>query len=877
MTILHGMDFFALGARSNESSDSDFQIAGLLGGFLGFGGRTINGNDRGQLLIGTLFSDVINGRGGDDTILGLTGDDDISGGQGNDLILGGLGDDDIEGDAGNDVIFGGLGDDDIEGGNGDDGIEGGFGDDTLNGGRGTNAIDGGAGEDTLVLEGSFSDYSFEFLDNGKVIVEGNGARNTVSNVERLRDGFGTQAPVVYTLQLLHASDLEGNVRAIANAPNFAAILDLLDDEYANTLVLSAGDNYIPSPFFNAAADPSVQDELQAATEALFGLAPGSLPGIDAGAGRVDITIMNILGFDASAIGNHEFDQGPGVFASIIAENFADGSSAELANWFGAQFPYLSANLDFSNEAALAGLVGPAGQPSTAVDSTPGGAPAPFRIAPSTIIEEGGEKIGVVGATTQLLESITTEGNVRVIDPDNIDQNDMVELAAILQPVIDDLIAQGINKIILTSHLQQISLETELASLLSGVDIIIAGGSDTLLADDEDVARGLQPGAVPAADYPVVTTDADGNTTLIVSTDGEYSYVGRLVVDFDVNGNIITSSLDEAVSGAFASTDDVVADLYGVATVEEAIAASDKATEVQKLATAVNEVIAESDGNVFGNTEVFLDGLRASVRTEETNLGNLTADANLAVAQSIDPTVTVSIKNGGGIRDDIGEIDSVSGELLPPFANEFAGKAEGDISQLDIQASLAFNNALSIVTVTNDGLAQILEHAVAATAPGATPGQFAQVAGVAYSFDPTQPAGSRIVDAVLTDADGNTTSVLVSDGVVQNPADTVRLVTLSFLADGGDNYPFPSLISDRVDLVDVTPGAGTLDGAADFADFGTEQDALAEYLAVTFPADALDPTDALPSFTEAETDPAEDRRIVNLSVDGAPTDPFGLGV
>ena len=114
--------------------------------------------------------------------------------------------------------------------------------------------------------------------------------------------------------------------------------------------------------------------------------------------------------------------------------------------------------------------------------------------------------------------------------------DMAALAAILQPEIDRLRDLGINKIILVSHLQQIAFEEELATLLDGVDIIVAGGSDTLLADDNDI---LRPGDEADNGYPLVTSDVNGNPVLIVSTDGEYSYVGRLVVEFDADGNIIT--------------------------------------------------------------------------------------------------------------------------------------------------------------------------------------------------------------------------------------------------------------------------------------------------------------------------------------------------
>lgn len=55
---------------------------------------------------------------------------------------------------------------------------------------------------------------------------------------------------------------------------------------------------------------------------------------------------------------------------------------------------------------------------------------------------------------------------------------MSALAANLQPVAGRLDDVGISKIVLISRMQQITLEQEIADLLSGVDVIIDGGSDT---------------------------------------------------------------------------------------------------------------------------------------------------------------------------------------------------------------------------------------------------------------------------------------------------------------------------------------------------------------------------------------------------------------
>jgi 2',3'-cyclic-nucleotide 2'-phosphodiesterase/3'-nucleotidase/5'-nucleotidase len=635
--------------------------------------------------------------------------------------------------------------------------------------------------------------------------------------------------MVFTLQLLHASDQEAGIAALEDAPRFSAVLNALRDDFANTVVLSSGDAYIPGPFLSASTDA-------------FG-----------GVGRGDILIQNELGFQAIAFGNHEFDLGTAVVRDLIAggQGFA-----------GAQFPYLSSNLDFSTDPNLAGLVTPDGQEASAI---------PNKIAQSTVITVNGERIGVVGATTPTITTISSPGGVTVL-PAN--PNDLNALAAEIQTSVDALTATGINKVILLSHLQQIALEQQLAPLLSDVDIIMAGGSNTLLADTGDR---LRAGDTREGNYPILLDDAEGNPIAIVNTDGNYKYVGRLVVDFDeTTGLIIENSIDPNVSGAYAT------DAQGVMAV-----GGTPDSDIVEITNALREVIAEQEGNIFGSTEVFLNGTRGDVRTQETNLGNLTADANLFVGKQADRTVTVSIKNGGGIRSNIGVIEVPPGATnpndflrLPPPANALADKEEGDVSQLDIQNALSFNNKLTLVTVTATQLLQVVEHGISATAAGATPGQFPQIGGLAFSFDASRPAGSRVRSLAVKDESGRVLDVIARDGrVVGNSNRPIRVVTLNFLADGGDGYPFDDFIvanptfANRVDLAgEDANNNGTLNdgedlnrngrldgpvdlpnGVATFVAAGTEQDALAEYL------DSLgDP------FQAVDVAPERDSRIQNLS-------------
>ncbi|MFQ3575177.1 MAG: esterase-like activity of phytase family protein [Cytophagales bacterium] len=670
----------------------------------------------------------------------------------------------------------------------------------------------------------------------------------------------------FTLQLLHTSDMEAGLLAINAAPNAAAIIDSLEDTYPNTLKLSGGDNYIPSPFLNASSDPVIRTPIRNANKAIFsklGVNPDSSNFLRENYARADLSFMHAIGYHASAVGNHEFDLGPAVFSDAIRIEL---SGTEL-RWMGAQFPYLSCNLDYSGESALNPHFTNTIRNAADYATTPATARnAAFRakLAPATFVEIGGERIGIVGATTQVLETISSTGGVRVKGSKT---NNMTELATFIQPFINDLISvHGCNKIILLSHLQQIAFEKELVGLLSGVDIIVAAGSHTLQADDNDV---LRAGDTKRDEYPTITKDKDGNDALIVCTDGEWKYVGRLVVDFDPQGKLVLSSLNNAINGAYATDDAGVARVYG-SNISNAFAANSKGKICKDLADAIQNVITAQDGNIFGKTAVFMEGRRVAVRQQETNFGSLSAEANLWYAKKVDPTVMVSIKNGGGIRSAIGEV-KVDGatnitQLLPPQANPLANKQTGDVSQLDILNSLRFNNGLTLVTVTAAQLREVVEHGVSAWTATATPGQFPQVAGIRFRFDPSRPANNRVRELMIVDSVGTVLDVVVQRGqVVGDPNRLIRVVSLNFLVDqsgagprGGDNYPFNIWVLEnptRANKVSITKANNDpKTGNATFANDGSEQDAFAEFMYAKYKDTP---------YAKRDTTPAGDFTIQNL--------------
>ena len=641
-------------------------------------------------------------------------------------------------------------------------------------------------------------------------------------------GGTSDAPeAAFTLQLLHISDADGSdSTALNSVANLSGMIQKFRAQYPQqTLTVSSGDNYIPGPRFNAANDSSLNAALGAAE-----------------VGRADIAFLNAMGVQASAIGNHELDLGTKQFADMIKPSGA---------WSGARFPYLAYNVDFAADNEVASLKLANGGKASEQSG---------KLTGWTVVDVGGQKIGVIGASSPVFANITSPGKLQFMPVLTSSEVDVAGLASAIQKGVDEMTAAGINKVVLLAHMQTLSIEKALAQRLKNVDVIVAGGSNTLLSDANDV---LRTGDKSAGDYPYETKDAAGQPTVVVNVDADYKYLGRFMAPFDDKGVLITQRFDNKLSGAWMTSE--TDDSAGGVTVSGLV------TQVRD---AIKAVLKTKDGNVFGKTSEFLEGRRASVRNEETNFGNLTADANLWYAQRLDPTVQISLKNGGGIRSEIGEVlalpGSTSGAVLTaPKANPDAKRQAGEVSQLAVETALKFNNKLWAFNVTAAQLKSLLEHGVAVLV---SQGRFPQVGGMSFSYDPSRTAQALDANFAVTTAGERIRSLKVgSDVVVQNGAlvgnaqRTFRMVTLNFLAEGtstaaggGDGYPFPAT-ADFVNLVklDTTMTEATAGGAASTstATLGSEQDAFMKYMKSQFGTTA---------FGVKDTPAAQDTRIQNLS-------------
>jgi 5'-nucleotidase len=501
------------------------------------------------------------------------------------------------------------------------------------------------------------------------------------------------------------------------------------------LLLSSGDNFLAGPQFNASLDKGVP--------------------------FYDSMAMSRIGYDAVAIGNHEFDFGPDVLADFIT-----GFSTET--------PFLSSNLDFSGEPVLQALVR-GSRSGDDDDDDDGRSFALFSrsddddddddddgrrsrsafIAESVVVRERGERIGIVGATTPRLPFISSPRNVGVIE----------DVAGEVQREVDRFRRQGVDKVILISHLQSVLEDRALAPMLRGVDVMIAGGGDELLAQP---GTPLVPGDAIQGPYPIVETDADGKSIPIVTTAGDYKYVGRLVVAFDRRGNVL--QIDPASGPVRVSG-------------EAPDAVAPEATIQSLVVDPVSAFVAGLAANIIGETEVPLNGTRPAIRTVETNMGNLVADAHLWQAGKLapafgQPAPHVGMVNGGGIRNVT---------VIPA----------GPVSELDTFNTLSFANFVAIVpNVPRDQFKELLENAVA-FAP-AQDGRFAHVAGMKFQYA-TSGTGMRIAtDGTVITPGTRVKHVELDDGtvVVMNgivlPGPPVNVATTDFSARGGDQWPFRGL-------------------------------------------------------------------------------------
>lgn len=540
----------------------------------------------------------------------------------------------------------------------------------------------------------------------------------------------SQAPVVYRLRILHTNDHHARI------------------EPAN-VTLQTSPTTVTRNFGGVARRKTLIDQLRATPDAddLFLLDAGDVfQGtlyFNLYNGVADKSFYNQLNYDAVAVGNHEFDRG-----QITLRDFINGVTGQTPPNPPINFPMLSANITVDASAPLAAALAP-------TDVAVAG-----KLGKRIIINKGGatsRPIGIFGLTPPDTGILSNPGAGVTFGTD---------LIAIAQAQVSALKADGAQHIIALTHVGY-PVDRQIAAGVRGIDAIVGGHSHTPLLPTTNPPSPV--GVASQGPYPAIVKDPDGKDVVIV-TDWEWGkWLGDVTLGFDAGGAV------SVISGVIRP---VWAD--GLGSPPRALLPGEQ-PEIPVDSAFDNEIktvwkpgVDALANQQIGTTAVFLDGERASIRNQETNLGNLIADAML---QRTKPAgAQICITNGGGIRT------SIPGPT--------GGAQTAPITVGQVLTVLPFGNTLALVTLTGAQVIAALENGVSQVNlanPSASAGRFPQVAGMRFIWDPSKPAGSRIV-SVQIETTTSTNGVSSATAFTPiNPTATYRVVTNNFLLTGGDGY------------------------------------------------------------------------------------------
>lgn len=446
-------------------------------------------------------------------------------------------------------------------------------------------------------------------------------------------------------------------------------------------------------------------------------------------GAADADMMNLVCFDAFALGNHEFDRGDAGL-KLFLDELADGDC---------NTPVLAAN-----------VVPEIGTPLAPIAEDD-------YIKPYVIREMAGQQVGIIG-----------------IDIANKTRNSSSPLSTTLflderetaQAMIDELAEQGVNKIILLTHYQYQN-DLTLARSLSGVDVIIGGDSHSLLGDFNEF------GLASEGDYPTLVTNADGDTACVAHAWHYSRVVGELNVEWDAEGNVVScSGVPHLLIDGPVLRDGEQVEGTTLQTIMAAVDAAPQLSWTQEdsdAATLLGEYTGQLDefrNRVIGTATEDLCLARipgvpyadAACQGEDPVRGgdipNIVAQAFLYLSRGAD----VAIQNSGGVRIDL---------------------FQGELTIGDAYTLLPFANTLTNLEMTGAEIIQVLNEAVD-YAHSDSSGAYPYAAGLRWTVDMNRSAGERLYDVEVRDREGGEWRALGNE-------ETLIVVSNSFTAEGRDGY------------------------------------------------------------------------------------------
>lgn len=407
-------------------------------------------------------------------------------------------------------------------------------------------------------------------------------------------------------------------------------------------------------------------------------------------------LMNLSNVDIFTLGNHEFDNGSAALARQLKK---------------ANFKTIMTNMDI-----------PSGNPLTDLKND--------KLFSSAIIEKDGEKYGIVGAAPigVNLGLFDKTDAVTVLDPEKTVQA--------LNAEVKKLESQGINKIILISHLGYFGDggDLNIAQKTEGIDVILGGHTHLLI-------EGTQRSDKDKTHLKNLVMSKRNEPVIIVQAGGLGEYIGHLKVLFDEKGIIATKN--------------DLAPINDIFTLEE----------FQNLPkTPYDELIDKINTKALGKNEIVATvktPFVSSGTTEERNTENPTANL-------LTDAVYDKVKNKNV-------------EVVLLHSPDVRGGLENQITTYQIKYSmLPFNGDFYYIELSEKDFVKLL-NTEAMTSILTDNSQIIQCKGMSYTVDktiqnPDYDKAICIKDVVIKSNDTNR----VIDPANPNPDNTIRCAVAGYM-------------------------------------------------------------------------------------------------
>ena len=467
----------------------------------------------------------------------------------------------------------------------------------------------------------------------------------------------------FKLSIFHVNDIHSHitseeislkikgVKTYVQIGGYARLLSKykeLKKSKANSLILNAGDTFQGTLFYS-----------------LF-------------KGKADAAALNLIPWDAYALGNHEFDDG-------------DEALSEFLGLLNKNIPILAANIKADKNNILYN-----------------------KWKPYIIKTIDGNKIGIIGI--DIVEKTVNSSN----PSDEIRFSDELKTA---QEYINILQKKGVNKIILLTH---IGLENDirLAQELKGLDIIVGGDSHSLLGDYSNI--GLKSST---NEYPLKIKSKNNTRVCIVQAWESAHLLGSFDVVFNELGEVIQCSGNAKIliGDTFKIKDKngkkVLVSKKKEAEIKKFIKNASNIQIIEEDKSALNMIstyenkVAKEKAKIIGKAQETLGHNRIpNDAYDKQNRLPLGSDIAPIIAKSfydLSKLADASIQNAGGVRIALNK---------------------GEISMADAYAILPFSNTLFEIQMTGSEIKQVLEDAINNVITGGSTGSFPYAYALRYDVN-----------------------------------------------------------------------------------------------------------------------------------------------